>query len=155
MKYSVLLLLSLILFSCCENVHKRNIQYFENVSNIPFPEDLNVLETFDNGEFMSCGVFTLTKDQLNYFKHKASFKRIRKPSLLDSYIYHQFPNHLLKDSANHFFPNASIVKWYHCNNCPDITMYIDTIDLKMWCYTSYPDQSGNFCCKDTLQNFQP
>jgi|GEM_PF-2770175 len=151
MKILAFVSLGLILLSCERSYHKQNIIFFEKVSKIQFPKDLNVLETYDNGEFMCCGAFTLTKENLTYFRNNAPFKSIRKPSEQNSYIY-PYPNHLLKDSSNYFFPRSSIIQWYHCNNCPDITIYIDTIDLKMWCYASYPDYGGDFCCKDTIQS---
>ena len=69
---------------------------------------------------------------------------------LKSY-YSTFPDNYLKDKKNSFTPGPAFVGWKKCYKCAEINIYIDTLNLKMWCVTMYPDQSGDFCCNDTIE----
>ncbi|MBA2610943.1 MAG: hypothetical protein H0U95_03160 [Bacteroidetes bacterium] len=80
------------------------------MSGIRFPGDLRVLETFDNTEFITCGAFTLSKENLQHFEKNLAFEQTT-PNV------HSSLNYYLKDSANYFFSQASIVHWGRCYKC--------------------------------------
>ena len=153
-KYTILnILILLLLTSCGDSYDRTNIIFFEDVSEIKFPKELKTIETYDNAEFISCGVFEISKESIHYFKSKAKFQKIKMPTIYDSFLQDvTFPNYLLKDSSNYFMPKSSVIKWRKCNNCANITIYIDTLSFKMWCSVLYPDNSGDFCCNDTITN---
>ena len=80
-KFKIIFLLTLTLLtnvSCGPSNDEINIKFFEDVSNIKFPKDIQALETFDNSEYICLGVFKISQDNLDYFKSKASFKRLQK-----------------------------------------------------------------------------
>ena len=147
LKFEIIFLLTVTLLtnvSCGPSNNEINIKFFEDVSNIKFPKDIKAFETFDNSEYICLGVFKISQDNLDYFKSKASFKRLQKN-------YSSFPDNYLKDKKNSFSPGPAIVEWSKCYKCAEINIYIDTLTLKMWCVSLYPDNSGDFCCNDTIK----
>ncbi len=154
LKFKIIFLLTITLLTnvgCGPSNDEINIKFFEDVSNIKFPKDVKAVETFDNSEYICLGVFQISQDNLDYFKSKATFKRLQKSDAVNSY-YSSFPENYLKDKKNSFSPGPAIVEWRKCFKCAEINIYIDTVGLKMWCVTLYPDQSGDFCCNDTIKN---
>lgn len=153
LKFKIIFLLtvmSLINISCRPSNNEINIKFFEDVSNIKFPKDIKAFETFDNSEYICLGVFKISKDNFEYFKSKATFKQLQKNNALNSY-YSSFQNNYLKDKKNSFSPGPAIVEWRKCYKCAEINIYIDTVALKMWCVSLYPDNSGDFCCNETTE----
>ena len=141
------LLIACILLPACRSTPSR--KYLEKVAKIDFPRDVETVETADNGEFECAGFFRLSKNDLRYFREHAAFKILEQPLLRDPST--MYPNNLMQDTASCFRPSGAMISWYRCNGCADITIYIDTLQLKMWCVAMYPDPAGDFCCGDTLK----
>ena len=135
------------LFVCCGILKNSEVEYLEKISGIPFPKDIVINETFDNAEYILGGVFQLKKEDLSYFESKLKFKTLsRDTSGQIEVSYYQFHDAWLQDSLNNFHPKRSMIIWSDCKMSNQITFCIDTIDLKMWCESWYPDNSGDSPC---------
>ncbi len=148
-KYNVILIISCCILALSCNVFKNSeVEYLEKISGVPFPKEIVIYETFDNAEYILGGVFQLKKEDLSYFESKLKFEIISQDTTGQITLdYYQFHNAWLQDSLNNFHPKRSMIIWSDCRMGNQITFCIDTINLKMWCESWYPDNSGDSPCK--------
>lgn len=151
MKKSIycLIFLYCIFLNSCSIFKNAEVEYLEKISGVEFPADIVIYETFDNMEFLLGGVFGLSKENCSYFKSKLNFTRMVLDSsgpIRDS--FYSFADYYLKDSLNKFSPKSSMIIWEDCRKGNQVTFCIDTINLKMWCASWYPDNSGDFPCEE-------
>ena len=142
-----LILLFCIFILSCGLFKNDEVEYLEKISGVPFPKELVIYETFDNAEYILGGVFQLKKENLSYFESKLKFEIISQDTTGKITIdYYQFHNSWLQDTLNNFNPKNSMIIWTDCRMGNQITFCIDTINLKMWCESWYPDNSGDSPC---------
>jgi hypothetical protein len=137
MRHFLIIILTFFLSSCFYNNLKFEKSYYEKISGIKFPEKYEVLEAFDNGEWLTGTVLkidslTLTKFVIdNHFDTLQNLNDIHLFS--DSYLGKNKPD--LSSTKNVYY----ISKSEHNNN------WVYVVDLnrgRLWAEISYPDWGG-------------
>lgn len=137
MRDILIIILSSLLTSCFGNGNSFEKSYYEKVSNIKFPEKYKVLETFDNGEWLTGTVFKIDSSALMNFVIENHFDTLQNLNDI-----HLFSNNYLtrfkadfKSTKNVYFIRRSVNK----NNW----IYVaDLNENKLWAEISYPDWGG-------------
>lgn len=113
-------------------------QYYEKVSGIKIPASAAVLESVDNGEFMTVTTFSMPARDMAELISKYGFRSVEGSQLPDF-----FGNSLLKGVK----PASSDVEYCLINihqNGKSTAVYVaDTIQHLLWAAINYPDWSGN------------
>jgi hypothetical protein len=78
MKTLVLLILIIGCLSCNSEIDFDR-DYYESISGIKFPEKYKVIETWDNGEFVTTTTFKIDSTTLKLFSIKNHFDTVRYP----------------------------------------------------------------------------
>jgi hypothetical protein len=135
LKHSVFLFVIIIFFSC-NNEGYYNKDFYERISNIKIPKSAHVIESIDNGEFVTTTVFIVDSITLKDFIHSYSFATSPlMPRLFgNSYL---IKNKLdIPDSNNLYYKAGTKGKnsWLYI---------IDLKQKKLWAEVQYPDWSGN------------
>ena len=136
MKNLALLILIITLISCNNHIDFEK-GYYEKISGIKFPEKYKVIETYDNGEFVTTTSFKIDSFALKRFSEKNSFDTVRYPFYLffiwENYLKKQKPDLKNKDELLYISGYSKTNTW----------LYI--IDFKkemLWAEIQYPDWGG-------------
>ncbi|WP_462248567.1 hypothetical protein [Ferruginibacter sp.] len=136
MKNLVLLILILTLVSCNNEIYFEKA-YYEKISGIKFPEKYRVIETYDNGEFVTTTSFKIDSAVLKRFSEKNRFDTVRDPFYLffigEKSLKKQKPDLKNKDELLYISGYSKTNTW----------LYI--IDFKkemLWAEIQYPDWGG-------------
>lgn len=131
----ILILLVCTILACGPSYDK---QYYERISGIKIPASAAVLESVDNGEFMTVTTFSMPARDMAALTSKYGFKSVEGSQVPDF-----LGNSLLKGAK----PAASDVK--HCliniqQKGKSTVIYVaDTSQHLLWAEINYPDWSGN------------
>jgi len=138
-RYSVFILV-LSAFSACSGIgNDFEKVYYERITGIKFPEKYKVLETFDNGEWLTGTVFEVDSSILRRFiivNHFDAFTLKDRPNLNIfnvGYFKLRIPD--AKNIDNLFIVARSKDK----NNW---TYLADMASNRLWAVISYPDWGG-------------
>src|SRR2546423_11765883 len=93
MRHFSIIILTLLLTSCFDNKIQFEKDYYERTTRIKFPENCRVLETFDNGEFLTGTVFQIDSLTLQNFINDNHFDTVS--NYLDTHIMSE--NYLKKN----------------------------------------------------------
>jgi hypothetical protein len=131
----IVIFLSNILLACEIQFDK---DYYEKVSGIKFPDKYKVLETFDNGEFLTATVFEIDSITLVEFIKKNHFDTPQNLTDLTSFSQSVLKNHkpIFTSTKNIYLLRKSKDK-NHWNYFADLNQ------KKLWAEISYPDWSGD------------
>ncbi len=136
MRHFIIIILITWLTSC-NNGNSFEKGYYEKVSGIKFPAEYKVLETFDNGEWLTGTVFEIDNATLKKFviaNHFDTLQNLNEIHLIsNNYLTRHKAN--FKTIQNIYFVRKSVNK----NNW---TYVADLGDNKLWTEISYPDWGG-------------
>lgn len=131
---SILFILGNLFFSCESSFNK---DYYERISDMKFPEQIRVIETFDNGEFFTTTSFEVDSLSLIKFMNKYKFEQHDGP-----YPLLFFGEKILKETKPDFNNLNSL---YFSIGTKGKNSWIYIIDLKhkiLWAEIQYPDWAG-------------
>lgn len=138
MKNLLIFFLTLLLFSC-RSGNNFDKKYFKDISGVQLPKNYNVIETYDNAEFVTGVTLRMDKktlvDFLNANKFKIAKNDFSFPQLMgEAYLKKEKPPKIGKKGI--LFLTGHIEK---CN-----WLYIaDTTNNLLWAEIRYPDWGGN------------
>jgi len=126
-----------IWFTSCNNDNSFDKGYYEKVSRLKFPDKYKVLETFDNGEWLTGTVLEIDSITLKKFVIENHFDTLQNLNDIhlasNSYLTRHKANFVA--TRNIYFVSRSINK----NNW---TYVADLNANKLWTEIGYPDWSG-------------
>ena len=132
-----LIIISAVILTSCDNSNSFDKDFYEKVSHIKFPERYEVLESFDNGEWLTGTVLEIEGASLKKFIVENHFDTLQNINtihfLSNSYLTRHKAN--FKTVHNIYFISKSVNK----NNW---TYIADLNDNKLWAEISYPDWGG-------------
>lgn len=137
MKNILLFSLTIFLASCLGLTSDSfDKEYYEKTSKISFPENLSVVATVDNGEFLTLTILDLDKSDCKAFIQKYDFGTLTgRESVLTGL------NFLDKKYRN--LPDKNLlVKEKSYDNGTGWTYFIDTVNCRLYCQINYPDKEG-------------
>ena len=137
MRHLPIIILTLLLSSCFDNKIKFEKEYYEKTTRIKFPENYVVLETFDNGEFLTGTVFQMDSLTLRNFINDNHFDTVS--NYLDTHIMSE--NYLKKNKP--IFSTTQNVYFIRKSEQKINWTYIADLNSKrLWTEISYPDWGG-------------
>lgn len=138
MKYSKILILTFLIISCVNKKIDFEKEYYERISGIKFPEKYEVLESFDNGEFLTGTVFKIDSISLFNLIDKYHFDSLREDDQFSMMSNGYFENNklILKPTKNIYIIRNGKDKVYW-------NYLIDLNNCRLWAEISYPDWGGN------------
>ena len=137
MRHIPIIILTLLLSSCFDNTIQFEKEYYEKTTRIKFPEKYTVLETFDNGEFLTGTVLQMDSLTLRKFVNDNHFDTAR--NYLDTHIMSE--NYLTKNKP--VFSNPHKVYYIRKSEKKINWTYIADLNSKrLWTEISYPDWGG-------------
>jgi hypothetical protein len=137
MRHFSIIILALLLASCFDNKIKFEKEYYEKITRIKFPEKYTVLETFDNGEFLTGTVFQMDSVTLLNFIIENHFDTVR--SYLDTHIMSE---NYLKTNKPTFNSTQSLYFISKSEKKINWTYIADLKSNRLWTEISYPDWGG-------------
>lgn len=132
------ILIIVILVSCSDNKFFYNKEYYEKTSFIRIPEKAEILESIDNGEFVTATVFRVDSLELLKFARSFEFTPCEKLPYLklmsDSYLKKYKPH--IEEGKGYLYKigNKGKNSWLYI---------IDTQRKLLWAEIQYPDAAGN------------
>lgn len=132
--FSFLILISI---SSCMNRVVFEKDYYEKISGIKFPLKYKVLETFDNGEWLTGTVFKIDNLFLKEFVRENHFGTLR--NIND--IHLQSESYLIGNKPD----TTTVSNVYFIRKSSNKNNWIYLVDLnnnKLWAEISYPDGGG-------------
>jgi hypothetical protein len=137
MRHIPIIILTLLLTACFDNTIKFEKEYYEKTTRIKFPKNYSVLETFDNGEFLTGTVFKMDSLTLQNFIDDNHFDTVS--NYLDTHI--MSGNYLMKNKP--IFSSIHNVYFIRKSEQKINWTYIADLNSKrLWTEISYPDWSG-------------
>ena len=134
---SALFCISLFCFYSCGQSIWFEKDYYERISGIKFPANYEILETFDNGEFLTATVFRIDSiELLNFIKtnHFDSLQNLRDAQLLsERYFTNNIP---------HFTSTKNLFIAWKTEDKVDYKYIVDLNTNKLWAEIRYPDWGG-------------
>lgn len=123
--------------SCFDHKIKFEKEYYEKATGIKFPQSYTVLETFDNGEFLTGTVFEMDSLTLRDFISTNHFDTVN--NFWDTHIMSE--NYLTKnkpifDTTNNVYFISKSDKNIHWTYIADLN------SKRLWIEVSYPDWGG-------------
>ena len=137
MRYFLIIISTLLFSSCFDNQIKFEKEYYERITHIKFPEKYIVLETFDNGEFLTGTVFKMDSVTLLNFIIENHFDTAR--SYLDTHIMSEY---YLKANKPTFNSTDRIYFIRKSEKKINWTYVADLKSNRLWTEISYPDWGG-------------
>jgi hypothetical protein len=134
-QFLILVFLSNILASC-EIQFEKN--YYERISGIKFPAKYKVLETFDNGQFLTATVFEIDSLTLLKFIKENNFDTLRNLGDLT-----MFSESVLKKYKPAFTTTTNIFVIRKSKDKNHWNYVVDFNQRKLWAEISYPDWNGD------------
>ena len=136
--YTNIILTIIILTSCFQPEQQFDKYFYENVTGIKFPTKYKILETFDNGEFVTGTVFLIDSLILIDFIRLNGFVRWKEgfpaPLMSGSYLQSEKPNFKNRKDIYCVFKSKGKNDWLYV---------IDIKVNKLWAEIRYPDWSGD------------
>lgn len=131
------IILILLTSSCFTNDIDFNKEYYERMTKIKLPEKYSVLESFDNGEFLTGAVFEMNSATLRNFIIHNQFNAAN--TYLDTYL--MGAGYLIKNkptfaSKQHVYfikKSEQNIHW---------TYIADLNSNRLWAEINYPDWGG-------------
>ncbi len=130
-------ILTIALISCSSQELYYNKQFYENISSMVIPEDARILESIDNGEFVTATTFLLNKEELLTFAQDYGFKssgdNMSLGMLSMSYLEKDKPD--FEKRGDYLYRSGQKGK----------NSWIYIIDLRnglLWAEIGYPDAGG-------------
>ena len=137
MRHITIIILALLLNSCFDNTIQFEKEYYEKTTRIKFPKNYTVLESFDNGEFLTGTVFQIDSLTLRNFVNDNHFDTVS--NYLDTHIISE--NYLTKNKP--LFSTTRNVYFIRKNDQKINWTYIADLNTKrLWTEISYPDWGG-------------
>lgn len=115
-----------------------DLEYFQAISSIEFPEDSYIIDCYDNLEWVVEAVFQLPDTLLEEFIEENEFEALEKNERADTdtFFFLSEKSHQIPDSAV-LFPASGT------NNGPTNWRYILDLNTgKLWAHINYPDGGG-------------
>jgi len=137
MKRSIILFFVVIFFSCSKG-RFYDAEFYERISGIKIPVSAHVLESFDNGEFVTTSTFEINETDLKEFVKQYTFELkdgSNSPHFFGS-------NHLKGDRPN--LHNSKNLYMNFGSKGKNSWLYI--VDLKanrLWAEIQYLDMAGD------------
>ena len=135
-----------VLLSSCGNKSFEK-SYYEKVSHLKFPDKCKVLETFDNGEWLTGTVFRIDSHLLRAFvieNHFDTLQNLNEVHLLSN-------SYLTKHKAD--FRTTKNIYFIQRSENGNNWIYIADLNVnKLWTEISYPDWSGQWEMKKEVSN---
>lgn len=138
MRHSLFVILLFFLSSCFDNRLEFEKSYYEKISGIKFPDEYEVLETFDNGEWLTGTVFKIDSLTLVKFITDNHFDTLR--NLQDLHLFSE--NYLTRYSPN-FITTKNIFFIRRSEHKNNWTYVVDLNSNRLWTEISYPDWGGH------------
>lgn len=134
MKYLYIFFCSMFLTACFEPFEK---DYYERITNIKFPSNYKVLETFDNGEWLTATVFAVDSMELRRFVLNNKFDTVSDITLLHFWGNAQLSHYpfVLETNSNIYYIRKN-------RNKNHFTYIADLTKNMLWAEISYPDFGG-------------
>ncbi|WP_153799359.1 hypothetical protein [Foetidibacter luteolus] len=128
----------LIATSCNSGSYYFEKDYYEKVTGIKFPSKYKVLETFDNGEWVTAVVLSIDSSALMSFVKTNHFDTMKAVSDLNLMGFRNFKSQKpdFNSKQGIFFINKS-------KNKNDWIYVADLNENKLWAEVRYPDFAGD------------
>lgn len=132
-----ILIFSFLFSTACSPGYDQD--FYERVSGISIPGKKTVIESFDNGEYLTISSFRLTKSDMKKFLHAYNFKKLPSEMNLELLGGRKELREILpedRNRENYFYISGQKAKttW----------LYIaDTALCTLWAEIQYPDFAGN------------
>jgi hypothetical protein len=137
MKYFPIIILILFLTSCFDPKIEFEKEFYEKTSRITFPKNYKVLETFDNGEFLTATVLQMDSSTLQNFVKENGF------DTLSSYLDIQLMSESYSKENKPVFTSVHNVYFIRKTRQKIHWTYIADLNSKrLWAEISYPDWGG-------------
>ena len=140
-KYIILgglsIILALALFCFLNKIHFDK-DYYERISGIKFPDKYKIIETRDNGEFVTIVSMHVAAADLQMMIKNNKFDTLKPQQPI-----HFFGLGLLKKIKPDLEPLANKFVFQKKNGKNDCTYLIDLNKNILWAEISYPDWGGN------------
>jgi len=137
MRHFTIIILTLLLVSCFDKKIKFEKEFYEKTTRIKFPKKYKVLETFDNGEFLTGTVFQMDSLTLRNFINDNHFDTVS--NYLDTRIIGE--NYLTKIKP--IFRSTHDVYFIRKSEQKINWTYIADLNSKrLWTEISYSDWGG-------------
>jgi len=138
MRHIFTIILTLLLTACFDNNIKFDKEYYERTTRIKFPKNYTVLETFDNGEFLTGTVFQMDSLTLRDFISENQFdivtNHFETRMMSENYLTKNKP--VFSSTKDLYFLRKGEQKIYW-------TYIADLNSKRLWTEISYPDWGGN------------
>lgn len=137
MRHFAFLLFIFFLTGCSGNNARFDKEYYEMATQISFPENYTVLETFDNGEFLTGTVFQLDSLTLLQFVNENHFDTLN--TFMD---VHMLSENYLVENKPHFTATHNMYYIKRSDSTINWTYLADLKSKRLWAEISYPDWGG-------------
>lgn len=137
MRQILIFILTIVLCSCFSIGDSFEKSYYEKISGIKFPDNYTVLETFDNGEWLTGTVLKIDNSALRNFVADNHFEPLKTLNDL-----HFLSNSFLQDYKAEFRETKNI---FYLSKSSDKNNWKYVADLNnniLWTEISYPDWGG-------------
>jgi hypothetical protein len=137
MRQTLIFIITILLFACHSIGDSFEKGYYEKISGIRFPDDYKVLETFDNGEWLTGTVLKIDNATLRNLIAVNRFDALQSPRDL-----HFLSNSYLKEYKVEFDGTKNI---FYLSKSRDKNNWTYVADLNtniLWTEISYPDWGG-------------
>lgn len=134
--YKTALIVTLLILVSCRKP-SCDLEYYEKISGVKFPHNIEVVECHDNAEFVTTAFIKIPLDSINEFLVGGNFKKVNQefePDFLGmNWISKQ--NLVFPNNENLYELNARSKSntWYYL---------LDKRTGKLWCEIQYPDWGG-------------
>lgn len=137
MRQVPIIILSILLSACGHHNIYFDKEYYEKATRIRLPENYTVLETFDNGEWVTGTVFKMDSLSLQGFIIANHFD-----TLTDYRDTHMMSESFLSEYKPLFSPTAHLYIIRKSDNKINWTYIADLTNKRLWAEISYPDWGG-------------
>lgn len=146
MKNILFFSIAIILTSCLGITnYSFDKDYYERTTKIKFPDDIKVVATADNGEFVTITIIDLNKSDCKKFIQDNKFETLYKDT---NSVFKHFTPDLIGlawlDSKYRSLPGKNLlVREMSFEKGTGWTYYIDTLTCRLYCQINYPDWGAN------------
>jgi len=127
----------LLIITACGSSANCDLAYFERITGVKFPKQIEVIECVDNAEFEINALILLPKDSIKGFLNKTNFKPV--PSSFDLDYSMMF----LLSEENKNYPDWKYLYEFEGSAHENYWTYLlDIQSGRLWCQISYPDWGG-------------
>ncbi|MBC8052387.1 MAG: hypothetical protein H7Y13_04940 [Sphingobacteriaceae bacterium] len=112
--------------------------YYQRISGIKIPEGYKVLESVDNGEFLTITVLEFDKAECKSVMDSIKFDLIpqgKNPNLIGLYLLDKENEQILK--------NKRLLRNWGQTDKNTWNYVLDTVSCRLYCEIGYPDPGGN------------